>query len=516
MNQAAIYFRVRCGLWGVLACLVGCGGLASGQVHSALWGEHGEAWSPCGRLADWSLAGYARGERSIPTREITLSVRDFGARGDGEHDDTGAFRRAIAAVGEGGVIGVPAGRYVISDTLDIRASGVVLRGAGPDETTLYFPRSLTDIEPAWTTNAGGRRTSSYSWSGGFIRVQGGLRGGALGGAGPAERGDFWLPVERIDRIEPGMEITLTMRDDAEHTLTHFFYAGDPGPIENIRDQIQAVQVFRVVGVDRPAGRIRLDRPLRFDVREAWRPVLTRFEPGLTGVGIEGMTFEFPADPYRGHFTEVGHNGIAMRGVAHSWIRDVRFVNAESGIFFNGYFSTIDGVVFESDREPDRGGNRGHHAIMVSGGDNLTTRFEFRVRYIHDITVTRGSIGNVFSNGSGVDVNFDHHRRGPYENLFTDIDVGEGSRVWASGGGGGLGRHSAAGGTFWNIRSRRAIPEPGRNFAPDMINIVGIRSNAEARTGSDGRWFEPLDPDALSPRNLHEAQRARRAADQAVD
>jgi hypothetical protein len=132
-----------------------------------------------------------------------------------------------------------------------------------------------------------------------------------------------------------------------------------------------------------------------------------------------------------------------------------------------------------------------------------------VRYIHDITVTRGSIGNVFSGGRGVDVNFDHHRRGPYENLFTAIDVGEGTRIWASGGGAALGRHCAARGTFWNIRSRRPIKPPGRNFAPQMINIVGIHTDEQSRTEMGGLWFEAIRPEDLQPQNIHEAQRERR-------
>ena len=489
-----------------------------GQERSELWGEHGERWSADSRLPDWSFAGFERGEGPIPTPAPTHNVRDFGAVGDGEHDDTEAFRKAIAAaegaVAEGaaaGVVRIPAGRYTITDRLDIRSSSIMLRGEGEDQTTLYFPRSLTDVEPNWSATTTGRRTSNYSWSGGFVRVTGRLTGPSLGAIGPALRGETVLPVAEPDRFELGAEVMLSMSDDEEHSLTHYLYAGDPGPIDNIGRQIRAEQVFRVLAVDPEASTITLDRPLRFDVWAEWGPHLLAFRPTVTHVGIESMTMEFPGDPYGGHFTELGYNGIAMSGVAHCWVRGIRFVNAESGVFFNGCFSTLDGLVFESEREPDRFGNQGHHAITVTGTDNLTTGFDFRVRYIHDITVSRGSIGNVFASGRGVDVNFDHHRRAPYENLFTDIDVGLGSRVWASGGGAALGRHSAARGTFWNLRSERSISPPGRSFAPPMINIVGVRSERAASTEADGLWFEPIDPETLEPQNLYEAQRQRRAS-----
>ena len=48
--------------------------------------------------------------------------------------------------------------------------------------------------------------------------------------------------------------------------------------------------------------------------------------------------------------------------------------------------------------------------------------------MHDITVTRGSAGHVVSSGRGIDLALDHHRYGPHSNLFTDIDVGAGSRM----------------------------------------------------------------------------------------
>ncbi len=68
---------------------------------------------------------------SDPPGEV--SVRAFGARGDGTHDDTAAFRRAIAAVAaSGGVVRVPShgpGKgYVITGTLRIPA-GVALIGS---------------------------------------------------------------------------------------------------------------------------------------------------------------------------------------------------------------------------------------------------------------------------------------------------------------------------------------------------------------------------------------------------
>lgn len=491
--------------------------VAAGQEsqRSRLWGEAGEAWAPDSRLPDFSYAGFERGERPIPDLNDAprRSVRDFGAVGDGEADDTEAFRAALAAGGEGpAVVEVPAGRYVITGFIDITRSGVVLRGAGEDQTTLYFPKTLTDIEPNWGATTGGRPTSNYSWSGGFLRIRGRDAGKPLGDvAEPARRGETAIVLDAAPDLKAGDEVVLAMIDDEAHTLAHYLYAGDPGEVGKLRDQIRPSQVFRVTGVDGP--RVTLDRALRFDVRPEWKPRLHTFAPGVTHAGIEGFTLEFPATDYAGHFTELGHNGIAIDGgAAHCWVRNVRLRNAESGIFVSGRFCTIADVAFQSDRAPDDRNHRGHHGAMLVGQDCLFTRFAFETRYIHDITVSRGSIGNVISAGRGVDLCLDHHRRGPYENLFTNLDAGRGSRLWASGGGEALGKHAAARNTYWNIRAESPIPSPPSKFAPPMINLVGLTTNAPEQLETDGRWFEPIPPERLQPQDLHEAQRAKRVGE----
>ena len=61
----------------------------------------------------------------------SVSVKDFGAVGDGVTDDTAAIQAAINATqtAGGGIIFVPLGAYKISSTLTITGNGVVLQGA---------------------------------------------------------------------------------------------------------------------------------------------------------------------------------------------------------------------------------------------------------------------------------------------------------------------------------------------------------------------------------------------------
>src|SRR6185369_10706586 len=147
--------------------------LSANGAFSALWGRNGESWTPKSRLPDFSYAGYHCGEQPLPDLSPGVSVKTFGAKGDGRTDDTAAFLQALATVKKG-AIEVPPGRYVITDILEINHSGVVLRGAGPDKTVLFFPKPLQKVKPDLGKTTTGRPTSNYSWSGGFVWFKGNL------------------------------------------------------------------------------------------------------------------------------------------------------------------------------------------------------------------------------------------------------------------------------------------------------------------------------------------------------
>lgn len=479
---------------------------ASGR-HSLLWGRDGEVWTPQSRLPDFSFAGYRRGERSLPSIVRGVSVVEFGAKGDGEADDTQAFLAAIAKV-ERGAIEVPAGRYRITNLLEISRPGVVLRGEGPDRSVLVFATPLNDIRPNWGATTTGRRTSNYSWSGGFVTLRGSFGSDTLARVvQPARRGEDTVEVDSTSRLRPGQEVEVYEADTPENSLAIHLYSGDAGPVKNLEGKARASLVARIVAIDGP--RVKIDRTLRCDLRPEWMPRLRAFEPTVTESGVEGLSFEFPVTPYLGHFTELGLNPVALSGVAHCWVRNILVQNADSGPFIGGVFNTVEGCVLESERAVDRQRCTGHHGISLGGSDNLLTGFVIRTRFIHDVTVSGFCSGNVASRGRGIDLSLDHHRYAPNENLFTDLDAGAGTRLWKCGGGADLGKHCGTRGTFWNIRAASPLRYPPPDFGPATMNLVGLETNEPSETDLEGKWFEVIAPAELAPRDLHEAQRARR-------
>jgi Pectate lyase superfamily protein len=485
-------------------------GLASSApaATSDLWGANGELWHAGGRLPDFSFAGYHCGEAPLPEVAPGVSVKQFGAKGDGVADDTQAFLAALASV-KSGAIEIPPGRYVITNILEIKRSGVVLRGAGPDKTFLLFPKPLQEIKPDWSATTTGRKTSNYSWAGGFVWFKGDLGGRVLAAiTAPAKRGEKTLRLSTTKNLHVGQRVEIFERDNPDNSLAAWLYSGDAGNTSNLRGSTRASLVCRITKIH--GDQIDFDRPLRFAVELRWHPQIRSFTPTVAESGVEALCFEFPNTPYAGHFTEAGYNAVAFSGVADCWARNLVISNADSGIFPGGDFCTIQNIVLESTRRPDaRLHCTGHHGVCLEGDDNLFCHFDFRTRFIHDISLDHNAAGNVIADGRGVDLCFDHHCRAPYENLFTDIDAGAGTRLWTCGGGAALGKHCAARGTFWNIRAARPQKYPPANFGPASMNFVAVQTDLPSEMNPAGRWLEAIPPKDIFPQDLHAAQLALR-------
>jgi hypothetical protein len=492
----------------------------SGPTHctpSALWGLDGEKWQPEVTLPDFSYAGYHAGEAPIPSPTVRYDLkRDFHAEGDGRTDDTGALENALRSI-EGGVLSIPEGTYVITRKIQISKGNLVLRGAGRGRTVLLFPHSFTDVYGNKPSNG----QSQWSFGPGFINAGGpdpitpATRLAAV--TAPANRGERTLALSGPVSIQPGEWIRLVESDPpygnpAAGSLIRFLY-GDlmpPGP-----DLIGTRLVVRFLSrVSSASGtRIVLERALPYDVRPEWTPEIHRFAPTVEELGIEHLSIRFPWTPYPGHFREQGFNAIGFDGVAHGWIDDVEIENADWGIgLYRANFCTIRNVTLRASAsravEPASRGWNGHHGIDVGhGSENLITDFDVQTKFVHDISVEWYALHTVYARGRGVDLDMDHHREANYASLFTDLDCGDGTRPFASGGSSDRGAHSGARSTFWNIRARSPLLPPPADFGP-LLNLIGV--DTDRAPSSDYRWtVELVRSSRLCPADLYEAMREHR-------
>jgi hypothetical protein len=121
-------------------------------------------------------AGTGAVSRTIAARLMeTISVKDFGALGDGSTDDTTKIQAALdAAEASGAVVHFPAGQYVITATLLV-PNGVTLQGDGIG----FWDTVFTSRAKTWTGTtilAKGTATKAYSRYGiTSMRYSGGRR-----------------------------------------------------------------------------------------------------------------------------------------------------------------------------------------------------------------------------------------------------------------------------------------------------------------------------------------------------
>ena len=456
---------------------------AHAQTTSRLFGKSGESFDPRGRLPDVSFAGYAQGDRPIPNVAVVANVKSFGAKGDNRTDDTTAFQRAINAT-RGGALSIPAGTYVLSDVLRVQTGNLVLRGDGQDKTVLRFTKSLETLRG---------KNRNWSWSGGLLWVE------PTGKTTPraqitmdALRGDTTLTVDTTAGLAPGNLIELILLDRTP-SLGRHLHAGfkNRGTCSWQRTTHLSWPV-RIASV-RP-GLVTLTQPLRTDVRTAWTPRLLQ-APYVREFGIEKLRIRFDSTSYAGHLKEHGFNAIYFaNGVVDSWIRDVTITNTDSAILLRTRIKNCEV------RKVRFTGRAGHYGVQLARcADVLVTEFRVDCDRVHALSVQHHANGCVFSQGSGrLELEMDHHRDGPFENVFTNLR----SRARPTTGGSSCaGPYTAARETFWNMPNNIVVP----GWLDVESNVIGRFAGAEQTTRR--RWYERVP--GLVPADLHVAQLALR-------
>lgn len=97
--------------------------------------------------------------------EAYISVKDFGAKGDGLAVDTTAVQAAINRAGflGGGVVYFPPGTYLVDQMLSVGSAAVVLRGTGQSSSIVKMTSATLDTV-SFTANGGGVRSMRFTTS----------------------------------------------------------------------------------------------------------------------------------------------------------------------------------------------------------------------------------------------------------------------------------------------------------------------------------------------------------------
>ena len=287
----------------------GGGGALQGPWRSELYPE---GWTPSftdseGRFFhDFSYAGYHNGE-APPGAPATAKVIDAAAMGadpTGMVDSTAAVQQAIdAAAAQGGaVVMLPEGLYRFDGLLSIKAPYVVLRGAGPEKTRLYFTKSQGTSDTAHIRFAGTGPTD--------------LEIPLASDGVPREKA---IEIEGLADLAPGDDVTVGWEISPDFIEEH----GMTGTWTAFNDTWQPFFRRTVVSVDASASppKVTLDVPLRYPAKLRDKASLRRHEGLLRECGVESLAVS-NAVAWDDAWTVTRSHVIELYRVADCWVRDV--------------------------------------------------------------------------------------------------------------------------------------------------------------------------------------------------
>jgi hypothetical protein len=451
------------------------------------------------RVPDFSSAGYAGGGVSLPVAPVHVVI----APGENDRARIQAALDFVAnmepdAEGIRGAVQLTSGTFNLDGSLDITASGVILRGAGDgvDGTVLKV---------------------AYEGREALIRVCG-VNSERMGPEVPITAnhvpvGALKIPLENADSFAEGERIRIRRPSPVEwieavgmHVAparTH--YAWKAGKLDIVWER-------RVVAVE--ADHILLDAPLTTALEKRFGSGVVyayRNDGRVSNVGVEQLRLLCPLNSQNPLSEEHAWIGIQVDYVEDSWIRNVTGEGLASALVYLGSETRAITVMDTTSTAPQSeiGGYR-RFAFFSAGGQNLFVRcvakdalHAFAAGYLTpgpvvffecNATQVGGFSGSTGSWASGLLFDNVHISGGAL--ALDNLEVGYAGVGWA-----------AANSVLWQSSASRIIcrsPQGALNWA---IGTWG-------QFWGDGRWQssnEFVDPDSL-----YRAQLAERMGDAALD
>jgi len=447
-------------------------------------------------IPDFSRVGYYQGDKDIPDLPVVTTITPSA-------DAAQQIQAAIDALsaktadknGYRGAILLKKGTYQIPAPLQIKASGIVLRGEGDTEqgtklvATAYQQQPLiniTGIGAVKATSARVKITDAYVPVGSFSFTVADAKGFKAGDAIILNRPgtDNWVHDLKMDQIE-GREGTKQWKA-TEYNLE----------FERTITKIEGNKVY----IDNPVV-LALDE--QYGGGEIYK---YSFEGRIASVGIEQLYMEsvYSSDTAENH----GWEAIKMNKVENSWVRNVtsRYFGYSCVTLDDDarYITVKDSKCFDA-KSQITGGRR--YSFCNNGQLNLFMNCH-TTEGRHDYVTGSKTLGpNVFYNCTAKNTHADigpHHRWAVgtlYDNIVTDGEINVQDRGnWGSG-------HGWAGVTqvLWNCTVQRAaVQSPwvsGKNYC---IGMKGQKYDGRLKGRPDAEW-EGQNKDGLQPASLYMTQ-----------
>ena len=379
-------------------------GLASTSAHSeeSLFEAYLRSLSQGEKsvLPDYSHAGYHRSEKPIPETSRTshrfFDVTDFGAiPDDGKSDRDATVNALVAAHQYNGpaVVFFPEGNFRLFEDsdfgkppLEIRRSGIVIKGSGTGTTQLEFTETHLPTRPLITM-----RSSSGEED--YWRGDQDLRTSVT-----RQHDSFSVDVSDASQLEPGMRINLTAEMDPRSDEAKRFFCPHDVP-KGILDRAKRnggklnrmMEIHEIAKID--GTRVTFTAPIHLELKAHTNIRVYRLDEVIEECGIEDLSLR---GGWRGQFKH--HNGsrygedflmIGMDRVFNSWVRRVRISEFSFAIRTTMCgFNTFSNILLE--------GNAGHNSITSMGSyGNLFAYIREQTDTHHGLGVSRSGTNTVF-------------------------------------------------------------------------------------------------------------------------
>jgi len=175
---------------------------------------------------------------------------------------------------------------------------------------------------------------------------------------------------------------------------------------------QMVQITKIEG-----DKVSIKDPLLHDVKPEWYCCFAEWEH-IEEVGIENIAFEFPLYPDMPHHCEEGNNAVYLTSLMNGWVRNVRFLNADSGVLTDD----ISNVTIENVRT--HGGKTAHYSVSMGEVRNVLIRnLKVENRVHHPLSFNTRASKCVFTDCEVETAPIlDQHSGANQQNLFDNIKV----------------------------------------------------------------------------------------------
>jgi hypothetical protein len=446
------------------------------------------------RIPDFSLVGYYKGDKEIPSVKVTKTVSPSAeAENQIQNAINELSNQPLDKNGFRGAILLKKGTYTINGKITIEASGIVLRGEGSD----------TKLVAAGTVN---RPLIDVSGKGKVQEVQN-TRTKIIDSYVPVGAQSFSVVSSNGYKTGDKIIVYRAATEQWIRDLKMDQIEARPGTKQWQPGEYNLQYERRVTKVE--DNKIFIDNPVvmamepKYGTGEIYKYT---FDGRINNVGIENLSCEseYLSDTSENH----SWDAVSFDKIENGWVKNVSAKYfAYSCVHLNSWAKNISVLDCNcSDHKSVITGGR-RYSFCNEGQQNLFINCHAADGRHDFVTQARTNGPNVFYDCSAKRTHADigpHHRWSSgtlYDNVVTDGEINIQDRGNYGSGHGWVGVTQV----LWNCTVKRAtVQSPWANGKNYCIGLKGEKSLGRFKDRPDGEW-EGQNKEGLEPRSLYMAQ-----------